>query len=360
MRPRSIHLLLFILLALPGRTAAQKDTVASGKKTESKNDTKSVSAPEKENWGVLDDLKTGLEPATYAEVSRDEQPEFVRQLIRVHWRLVDPIDLWITRPKVAGKVPVVLYLYSYADTDEKFRDNGWCKRATAGGFAAVGFVSNLTDYRFRFRPMRQWFVSELAESLGTTAHDVQLILNYLADRGDMDMDHVGMFGMGSGASIAILAAHADSRIKALDLLDPWGDWPDWLKESSVVADDERPKYLTPEFLKSVALLDPVAYLPSLKTHSLRLQQTLTEPETPKIAKERIAAAVPIPGQLVKYENAQDLYKAWETSGLSGWIKQQMRPQTPKASPDGAPIAPSGKDLTTTGSIGEGTAIHNEK
>jgi acetyl esterase/lipase len=194
-------------------------------------------------------------------------------------------------------------------------------------------VSALTDYRFKARPMKQWFVSELAESLGSSVHDVQLILNYLADRGDMDMDHVGMFGMGSGATIAILAAHADSRIKAVDLLDPWGDWPEWLKFSPVVPDNERPRYLTPEFLKSAAVFDPLDYLSSLKTPSFRLQQTLSEPVTPKIAKERIATAVPDSSRLVKYTNAEDLLKAWKTSGLSGWIKQQMRSQTQEGSGD---------------------------
>jgi hypothetical protein len=114
------------------------------------------------------------------------------------------------------------------------------------------------------------------------------------------MNRVGMFGMGSGASIAIMAARADSRIKTLDLSDPWGDWPDWLRESPVVPEGERSKYLTQEFLKSVAPLDPVAYLPSLKTQSVRLQQTLTERATPKVAKERIVGAVPDPSELVKY------------------------------------------------------------
>ena len=36
---------------------------------------------------------------------------------------------------------------------------------------------------------------------------------------------------GSGAAIAILAAAIDPRLKALDLVDPWGDWPDWLAKS---------------------------------------------------------------------------------------------------------------------------------
>jgi len=327
MHIRRILLSLLVLLALAGRANAQQGPLSNGQKTESKRDTRSAPPVEKENWGVLGDLKTGLEPLAFTEVTRVEKPEFVRQLIRVEWRPGDPVDLWIVRPKVAGKVPIVLYLYSYLDNGERFRDDGWGKRLTAGGFAAVGFVSDLTDYRFRFRPLRKWFVSELEESLGSTVHDVQLTLNYLATRGDMDMDQVGMFGMGSGATIAILAAHADPRIKTLDLLDPWGDWPEWLKASPLIGNDERSKLLTPEFLKSVATLDPVAYLPSLKDRRLRLQQTLSEPETPKIAKDRIAAAMPNPNELVQYANPQDFYKAWQTSGLSGWIKQQMRPES---------------------------------
>jgi pimeloyl-ACP methyl ester carboxylesterase len=176
--------------------------------------------------------------------------------------------------------------------------------------------------------------------LGSSVHDVQLILNYLADRGDMDMDHVGMFGMGSGATIAILAAHADPRIKALDLLDPWGDWPEWLEFSPVVPDTERPRYLTQEFLKSVATLDPLDYLSSLKTPSFRLQQTWSEPVTPEIAKGRIATAVPDSTRLVKYTNAEGLLKAWKVTGLSGWIKQQMRSQTPKGGGDDGRAAES--------------------
>ena len=335
MRIYSTYFFSLVLLAAPNAAHAQHEATQHNKKTDVQSGAKANATPPAEDWGVLDDLKTGLQPPASAAVQRDEQPDFVREVIRVEWRLGDPIDLWVIRPKVTEREPVVLYLYNYTDANERFRDNGWCKRASADGFAAVGFVSALSDYRYRNRPMKQWFVSELPESLGSSVHDVQLILNYLANRGDMDMHHVGMFGMGSGATIAILAAHADSRITALDLLDPWGDWPDWLKFSPVVPDDERPKYLTQEFLKSVVALDPLTCLPSLKTPSFRLQQTLSEPATPNIAKEHIAAAVPDTSRLVTYTNAEDLLKAWKVTGLSGWIKKQMRSQRPKAVAIGA-------------------------
>lgn len=340
MRIQTLCLLSLAVLGIPNLgSAQQQDTnTSSNKKAEAQTGGKANPAPQTENWTMLNDLKTGLSPSTVDVLQQDEQPDFLRELVRVEWRLSDPIELWIMRPKVAGKVPVVLYLYNYTDGSDRFRDNGWCKRATADGFAAVGFVSALSDYRFRFRPMRQWFVSELPESLGSTVHDVQLILNYLADRGDMDMDRVGMFGIGSGATIAILAAHADPRIKTVDVLDPWGDWPYWLEHSPVVPEVERSKYTTPQFLKSVAALDPLVYLPTLKTPNLRLQQTLSDGATPKTAKERLAVAVPNQSQVVKYQNAGDLFKAWKANGISGWIKQQMRPQTPKGNGDDHHVA----------------------
>jgi len=342
MRIWSIYLLSLALLALLGQASAQQGVASSGKDTQGKEvQGKSGDidvAPSKENWLALDDLKTGLAPQSPEVYQTDEEPDFVRELVRVQWRPIDAIDLWVIRPNTTKKVPVILYLYSYLDGSDRFRDNGWCERATADGFAAVGFSAALTDYRFRLHPMRQWFVSELPEALGTTVHDVQFILNYLADRGDMDMSNVGMFGMGSGGAVAILAAHVDHRVKALDLLNPWGDWPDWLKESPAVPQSERSKYLTPEFLKSVATLDPVDHLAALKTPSLRLQQTMSERLTPKTAKERMAAAVPDPSQLVKYTNDEDLFQAWKTMGLSGWIKQQMLSQNPKKSGDDGAVA----------------------
>jgi hypothetical protein len=342
MRILTISFLLFAFLIAPAAAQTAPDTVVVDKQSDKKSDMPAaakpaIAPPPVENWAVLDDLKTGLQPTASVVVQRDEQADFVLELVRVQWRINDPIDLWIARPRLTVKAPVVLYLYNYSDASDRFHDVGWCKRATADGFSAVGFVSALAESRFKNRPMRQWFVSELPESLGSSVHDVQLILNYLAARGDMDMDHVGMFGMGSGASIAILAAHVDPRIKTLDLLDPWGDWPDWLEFSPLVPDAERSKYLMPEFLKSVAALDPVAHLPSLNEHNLRLQQALSDPVTPKIAKEHIAAAMPDRSQLVKYANAGDLLKAWKTTGLSGWIKQQLRPQTPKNAGD-TPVA----------------------
>ena len=325
---RSLHILLLASFILPGAAYTRQESVPDDQDTPKQSDIKNAPAPsmDVENWKVLDNIKSGLQPRPPFEIQRDEEVEFVRELVRLEWRTGDPIDLWIMRPKLPGKVPVVLYLYGYPSDSDQFHDNGWGKRATADGFAAVGFVSALTGERYRYRPMKQWFISELPESVGSSVHDVQLILNYLADRGDMDLNHVGMFGMGSGASIAILAARADPRIKTLDLLDPWGDWPDWLRDSPSIPEDERPRYITPEFLKSVENLDPVKYLPLLKTRGLRVQQTLSEPITPKSAKEQIAASVPDPIQLVKYSNAAELMKAWQSSGLSGWIKQQLRSQ----------------------------------
>ena len=284
-----------------------------------------IPARRPEDWGVPRVDTTSLQPLSLAVLGTSETPDFTRELLRVQWRAVDPIDLYVIKPHGIQKPPVILYLYSYPSDTDRFRDDGWCKRATQGGFAAVAFVSAVTGQRYASRPMKQWFVSELQESLGTSTHDVQMILNYLATRADLSVEQVGMFGQGSGGTIALLAAQADPRISVVDVLDPWGDWPDWLKTSPMVPEDERASYLTPEFLRRVAALDPADYLPHLKLKALRVEQVVNEPITPIDAKDKIAAAVAHPDQLVRYKNEREHLDAWKVTGLSGWIRGRMRP-----------------------------------
>jgi len=287
--------------------------------------------PQKEDWTALSLAKSGLDTSMLDGIvlGKWEQPEYTRELLRVQWRSGDPMDLYVIRPQGVARPPVILYLYDYLSDTDRFRDEGWCKRATKDGFAAVGFVSAVSGQRFHApRPLKQWFVSELQESLGASTHDVQMVLNYLTTRGDLDMKHVGMFGEGSGASIAVLAAAADPRITVLDLFNPWGDWPHWLKESPIIPEAERANYLKPEFLSKVANLDPVLYLPQLKSRSVRIEYVLDDPGTPKSAREAMLASAPKDADIVRYKDTDEHVKAWHVNGLSGWIESQLQKQMP--------------------------------
>jgi hypothetical protein len=327
---------LFFLIAflIPSFTASngQSATPPSGANvapaTPQAGDSSPATPARPENWNELSLSKSGLNTASYSAVvlGKGEEADYTRELVRVQWRRGDPIDIYVVLPHGVSKPPAILYLYDYRYGTERFRDNGWCGRATKGGFAAVGITSALSFERIRSpRPRKQWFVSELEEALGASTHDVQMILNYLASRGDIDMGRVGMFAQGSGGAVAVLAAAVDSRIAVLDLLDPWGDWPDWMKDSPQIPEDERGNYLQPEFLKKVAGLDPVKYIPQLPVRALRIQQVRTEPVTPASAKEKIAAATLPPEQTVWYEDAAAHAAAWRTEGLGGWIRQQLSP-----------------------------------
>jgi len=262
-------------------------------------------------------------------IDKDEEGDFVEEMWHVEWRPGDPIDLYVVRPAKVQKPPVVIYLYGHPSETDRYRDNGWCKRVTAGGYAAVGFVPALTGHRYHDRPMKQWFVSELQESLGKTAHDVQMVLNYLAQRGDVDMDHVGMFGVGAGGTIAVMASSVDSRVKAIDLLDPWGDWPVWMSKSDVIPDEERPNYTKPEFLKKIAGFDPVALLPKAKATHIRLTQLNEDSEsTPAEAKKRIEDAAPRSADVHRYESNAEYYGAVASGGrVFDWLKTQLKTES---------------------------------
>lgn len=285
-----------------------------------------------EDWSSLQVGTSELQPEKPLETPPDDADTFTRTLVALKWRPGDALDVYVILPKGVKKPPAVLYLYNYSDDTARFKNDGWCRRVTGGGVAAIGFVSALSGHRFHDRPMKQWFVSELQESIGSTVHDAKFILDYLAARGDIDMDRIGMFGQGSGATIALLAAAADSRIKAVDALDPWGDWPTWLAKTAVGADDpERATRLTPAFLKQVAPLDPVQWLPKLRTPYIRIQQNLEDASTPRDSKDRIRKAAPKRTQFERFDTTQAFMNIEGGGKLFDWVKDAVdKPAVPSS------------------------------
>jgi hypothetical protein len=280
-----------------------------------------------EDWTSPALTKSHLRAVPPISSGGNDLPSCTLEIVRVQWRWGDPIDLYVMKPKNVKKPPVVLYLYGYRSESDRFRQASFQQAATREGFAAVGFVSALTGQRYHDRPLKQWFVSELPESLAVSAHDVQMVLDYLATRGDLDMDRVGMFAQDSGASIAILASAVDPRIKVLDAVDPWGDWPDWLAASPAVPETERAAYSKPEFLKKVAPLDPVEWLPKVQAKKFRLQDAIFAPTTPKVAKEKMRAAVTAdPGRatVVIYKTPIETQAVVRGDRAFEWIKRELQ------------------------------------
>ena len=254
----------------------------------------------------------------------DDEPRYTVELLQLQWRWGDPLDLYVMKPKGVKKPPVILYLYSYPTDIDVFRNDAYEELVTKNGFAAVGFVSALTGHRYHDRPMKQWFLSELQECLATSAHDVQMVLNYLAARADLDMNRVGMFAQGSGASIAILASAVDPRIKVLEALDPWDDWPTWMATSPFVPEDERADYVKPEFLKKAAALEPVDWLPKIQAKKFRLDNELFETNTPKDAKEKLRAAAPAGASVLLYKNMEEFKVGFQDGKNLEWIQHELQ------------------------------------
>ena len=283
----------------------------------------------KENWNTIALKDSGLpmESAETIVLNKVDLPEgCTRELMHMQWRPSDPIDVYIIRPNRMEKPPVGLFLLNYTFDTAVFRNSYWCNQAKQNRLAIIGFGSALSVQRFHApRTMKQWFVSELQEALSTSTHDVEMILNYVQMRKDLDSQHIGMYGQGSGGAISILTAAADPRISALQLVDPWGDWPDWIKDSKQIPEEERSTYLTPEFLKKVSNLDPVLYLPQLKAKSLRIQQVLSDPVTPQTAKDKLAEAAPRADEVVRYADDQAQHRAVSLDGITQWLAQQLHP-----------------------------------
>lgn len=343
----------FLLLAASLIAYPQSDTAGAtqlnggqsslARPTEEKRATENkLAMPEfHEDWNQLSIKELGLYQYLELPGGTVDRPQFTREMVRLEWRPDDPVDLYISLPKGVRNPRVVLYLYGYPSDASRFTADDWCIGATRGGFAAVGFVSALTGERYRHRALKEWFISELQESLATTSHDVQMILNYLESRSDLNTDQVAMYAQGSGASIAVLAASVDSRISVLDLLNPWGDWPEWLKKSEWIDENERASYLRPEFLEKVSGLDPVRFLPRL-TQVIRLQQVKDDRITPTAARERIAASMPPGAAVFESDSWATYWKAWKEKRLWDWARERLnaKPVQVQATPTTAPDRPN--------------------
>jgi pimeloyl-ACP methyl ester carboxylesterase len=284
-----------------------------------------------EDWTKLAVTRSQFAPTSPIEAGVQTQPGFTRELLQVEWRGGDPIDLYIVRPANVVKPPVVLFLYSWPTDTDTFRNDAWCINVTRHSFAAVGFVSALTGHRYHSRPWKESFVSELPEALGKSVHDVQLLLDYLATRNDLDITRAGMFGQGSGGTIALLAASVDPRLKAIDVIDPWADWPDWFHSSPLAQDGSRPEYVTAAFLEKAAPFDPTFVSPKMAQHNVRLEQTVFNPSVPIAARERLRNVWRDKATYILYANEEQYRSQAMSNGqILDWLQARLGQSVPDA------------------------------
>jgi hypothetical protein len=110
-----------------------------------------------------------------------------------------------------------------------------------------------------------------------------------------------------------------------------------------VPEDERLQYVKPEFLKKVATLDPVDWLPKIQAKKFRIDNELFETNTPKAVKEKLRAAVPAGASVMLYANIEEFKAAFQNGKNLDWIQHELQslpaPETSSNTLDGSP--PSG-------------------
>lgn len=259
----------------------------------------------------------------------DDNPTlpFVRERWQLDWRPADPVDVFICKPRFGTKFPVILFLYTYPSTTDRFKSDDWCTTMTESGFAGVGFLSAHTGHRLDMQPLGTTFFTDFQESLAASVHDVEFLLDYLATRTDLDMTRVGLFGQGSGGTIAILASAVDARIQYVDVLTPWGDWPSFFAKTSFLSKEARAKYTVPDYLAKVAMFDPIDWMPKMKAKSFRLQNVRKTGVMPDELQERMEAAAPETTLINQYGDSAALIPHASGGALFIWIKGQLKPDT---------------------------------
>lgn len=279
-----------------------------------------------EPWPSLRAPRPASAPSRPLVAEQYERPTFIRELVSLQWRPGDPVTLYVILPKAVRHPRVALFLYSHPQDAQRFMDDGFCQRIASSGIGAVGFESALTGERYRSRPMREWFVSEMPEAIGSTVHDVQYILDYLGTRADLDTRAFGMFGQGSGGTVALLAGAVDRRLTAIEAVNPWGDWPNWMAGTSLVPNAERKAYLAAAWLSAAASVDPFTR-PRMKLLQERLVRfTLVgqDAHLPELAMRTLLEVKPPNADVRRYADAGAYYRSVAGGGGTfEWIARSV-------------------------------------
>ena len=88
--------------------------------------------------------------------------------------------------------------------------------------------------------------------------------------------------------------------------------------------EEQARYLKPDFLKRLEPLEPVHFLPELKTRGLRIQ-FVDEYGESKEAIRKIETAAPQSATVRHYATALELRTATADGGLFKWMSQELSP-----------------------------------
>ena len=92
----------------------------------------------KEDWTSPALNTSSLRPTQPLVAYINDYPGYTVELLQVQWRVGDPLDLYVMKPKGVQKPPVILYLYGYPEGTDRFKDEGFQNAVTKDGFAAVG------------------------------------------------------------------------------------------------------------------------------------------------------------------------------------------------------------------------------
>jgi len=99
----------------------------------------------------------------------------------------------------------------------------------------------------------------------------------------------------------------------------------WLAKSPVLQEDSsHTDFTSTEFLKKVAPLDPVKWLPTLTSTRVRIQQVKENDTTPGACQEALRKAAPKQAEIVDFDHVNQLASSEGGGRLFSWIKDELK------------------------------------
>ena len=137
----------------------------------------------------------------------------------------------------------------------------------------------------RFRPeyrqlVRDNIANAVVRGWVETARDVNLVIDALAERPDVDINRVGLCGRSGGAITALMAAHRDSRVVAVTSWAGCADVKAFLYGKAPVDVVDGLIEAAPEVRKLLQEFDPIYNLDAMVPRAILLMNNRADPAVP--------------------------------------------------------------------------------
>lgn len=244
----------------------------------------------------------------------------------------------LIRPKAVERPAVILFLHGLGGSKNDTRLAA--PLAVPHGYAVLGLDAALHgDRRVEGQGVFSPDLMRTKAAFVQSIVDYRRALDYLATRGDVRADKVGLVGASMGAIMGTILTAVEPRVAAALLLVGGGDWKKFIQASQhPAAAALLPILQMPEVARELAALDPVTYAPYISPRPVWMVNGRQDEIVPAVAADALHQACRQPKKVVWYDGGHLPPLPVLLQVVPQWMNEALAPALAASGQGGEPQA----------------------